>query len=154
MDYRRCIIMLSLLTLAIVVRAQVDENRKRIQMPDSTTNDYEEWLRNEPLRPEQHDTLGIGPIAPSIPVDDPTKMEPKHPPVSINIMTPKLRTEMQLAHQSHWLEEQRKSQVGGAMTVGVNPFSLLGYLLHKIIPDRKSKKQRRRERLQRILDNY
>ena len=61
---------------------------------------------------------------------------------------------MQLAYQSHWLDEQRKSQTGGAMTIGVNPLHLLGYLLHKLFPDRKSKKQREREKLQRILDNY
>ena len=153
-DYRRYIIMLLLFALAVAVRAQVDEDRKRIQMPDSVKNDFEEWLRNEPLRPEQRDTMAISPMPPSIPVDDPMKLESKHPPISINIMTPKLRTEMQLASQSHWLEEQRKSQVGGAMTIGVNPFHLLGFFLDKLFPDRKSKKQREREKLQQILDNY
>ena len=154
MDYRRYVMMLSLLTLALSVRAQVAEDRKRLHVPDSVENDYEEWLRNEPLRPEQHDTMAIGALPPSIPVDDPMKTELKQPPVSINIMTPKLRTDMQLAYQGHWLEEQRKSQAGGAMTIGVNPLSVLGYLLHKIFPNRKSKKQRERERLQQILDNY
>ena len=161
MDYRRYIIIILLLTLAISVRAQVPEdkptvitNRPQLHEPDSVKSDYEEWLRNEPLRPEQNDTIAISPIPPSIPIDDPTKIKANHPPVSINIMTPKLRTEMQLAYQSHWLEEQRKSQTGGAMTIGVNPLHLLGYLLHKLFPDRKSKKQREREKLQRILDNY
>ena len=98
--------------------------------------------------------MTISPIPPSIPVDDPMKLNPKHPPISINIMTPQLRTEMQLAYQSRWLENQRKDQVGGAMTIGINPLNLLGYLLYKLFPDRKSKKQREREKLQRILDNY
>jgi hypothetical protein len=150
-----------LLTLALSARAQVPEDKPtvisrqpQLHEPDSLKSDYEEWLRNEPLRPEQHDTMAISPMPPSIPIDDPTKLKPKHPPVAINIMTPQLRTEMQLAHHSHWLEEQRKSQVGGAMTIGVNPLHLVGYLLSKLFPDRKSKKQREREKLQRILDNY
>ena len=69
-------------------------------------------------------------------------------------MTPQLRTEMQLAYHSHWLEEQHKMQEGGAMTIGINPLHVLGYVLQKLFPNRKSKKQREREKLQRILDNY
>ena len=69
-------------------------------------------------------------------------------------MTPKLRTDMQLAYQSHWLEEQRKAQQGGAMTIGVSPLSLIALVIDKILPKRKSKKQRQREKLQQILDNY
>ena len=61
---------------------------------------------------------------------------------------------MQLAAQSHWLEEQRKAQIGGAMTIGVNPISLIGWIVSKILPKRKSKKQRQKERLKQVLDNY
>lgn len=146
--------MLSLLTLIMAVRAQVDEDKKRLQTPDSLKSDFEEWLRNEPLQPELHDTMSISPLPPSIPVTDPMKLKSKHPPISFTIMTPTLRTDMQLAYQSHWLEEQRKSQVGGAMTIGINPLSLIGYVLDKIFPTRKSRKQREREKLQQILDNY
>ena len=153
MEYRRYIIMLSLLTLAMAVRAQVVEDGKRLQKPDSLKNDYEEWLRNEPLRPKQ-DSLAIQPMPPITPVTDPRELHPKHPPISINIMTPKLRTDMQLAYQSHWLEEQRKAQQGGAMTIGVSPLSLIALVIDKILPKRKSKKQRYREQLQQILDNY
>ena len=154
MDLRRYVIMLSLLTLIMAVRAQVDEDKKRLQTPDSLKSDFEEWLRNEPLQPELHDTMSISPLPPSIPVTDPMKLKSKHPPISFTIMTPTLRTDMQLAYQSHWLEEQRKSQVGGAMTIGINPLSLIGYVLDKIFPTRKSRKQREREKLQQILDNY
>ena len=153
MEYRRYIIMLSLLTLAMAVRAQIVEDGKRLQKPDSLKNDYEEWLRNEPLRPKQ-DSLAIQPMPPITPVTDPRELHPKHPPISINIMTPQLRTEMQLAYHSHWLEEQQKMQEGGAMTIGINPLHVLGYVLQKLFPNRKSKKQREREKLQRILDNY
>ena len=154
MDYRRYMMVLSLLTLAVVVRAQVEEDKKRLHVPDSVKNDFEEWLRNEPVRPEQGDSLAIAPLPPSGAVVNPRELQPKHPDVSINIMTPALRQDMELAYQGHWLEEQRKSQVGGAMTIGVNPLSLIGYVLRKIFPRHKSRKERERERLQWILDNY
>ena len=156
---------LSLLALAIMVRAQDVENKKRIHVPDSaknatphsdhsSENDFEEWLRNEPIRPELHDSSALSPIEPSTMRLDPSKIKPTHPPVSINIITPELRNDMRLAYQSHWLEEQRKAQQGGAMTIGVNPLSLIAIVIDKILPKRKSKKQRQREQLQQILDNY
>ena len=154
MDFRRHLMILSLLALAMMVRAQVEEDRKRLHVPDSAKSDYEEWLRNEPLRPELHDSTAISPIPPSMMRVDPTKIKPKHPSISINIMTPQLRTDMRLAYQSHWLEEQRKAQTGGAMTIGVNPLSLIAVVIHKLFPKHKSRKQRERERLQQILDNY
>ena len=154
MDYRRYIMILSLLALAIMVRAQVEEGVKRLHVPDSTKNDFEEWLRNEPIKPELHDSTAISPVVPSTMRADPSKLKPKQPPVSINILTPELRTDMQLAYHSHWLEEQRKAQQGGAMTIGVNPLSLIAIVIHKLFPKHKSKKQRERERLQQILDNY
>ena len=165
MDYRRYIILLSMLTLAMAVRAQDVEDKKRIHLPDSASiatphsdqrseNDFEEWLRNEPIRPEQHDSTAIRPVEPSDLRLDPRKIQPKHPPISINIISPELRNDMRLAYHSHWLEEQRRAQQGGAMTIGVNPLSLIAIVIHKIFPKRKSKKQRERERLQQILDNY
>jgi hypothetical protein len=145
---------LSLLALAMMVRAQDVEDRKRMHVPDSAKSDFEEWLRNEPLRPELHDSTALTPVEPSDLKLDPSKIKPMHPPISINIMTPELRNDMRLAYQSHWLEEQRKAQQGGAMTIGVNPLSLIALVIHKLFPKHKSKKQRERERLQQILDNY
>ena len=146
--------MLSLLALAMMVRAQVEGDVKRMHVPDSAKSDFEEWLRNEPLRPELHDSTALTPVEPSDLKLDPSKIKPMHPPISINIMTPELRNDMRLAYQSHWLEEQRKTQQGGAMTIGVNPLSLIALVIHKLFPKHKSKKQRERERLQQILDNY
>ena len=165
MDYRRYLLILLLLALATMVRAQDVENRKHIHLPDSASiatphsdqrseNDFEEWLRNEPLRPELRDSTAISPIEPSDLKLDPKKIKTTHPPVSINIITPELRNDMRLAYQSHWLEEQRKAQKGGAMTIGVSPLSLIAIVIHKLFPKHKSKKQRERERLQQILDNY
>ena len=154
MDYRQYLLILLLLALATMVRAQSVEDRKRMHVPDSAKNDFDEWLRNEPIRPELHDSTAISPVVPSTMRADPSKLKPKQPPVSINIMTPELRTDMRLAYHSHWLEEQRKAQQGGAMTIGVNPLSLIAIVIHKLFPKHKSKKQRERERLQQILDNY
>ena len=154
MDYRRHIIMLSLITLALAVRAQGhDDGRKHIEA-DSVKNDFEEWLRNEPLREVSHDSTLLRPLPPSMPIVHPRELQPKPPSVSINIMTPNMKTDAALAYQSHWLEEQRKAQQGGAVTIGVSPLAVIGYVLHKLFPKRKSKKQRERERLQQILDNY
>lgn len=133
--------------------AQVSEDNKYRLRQDSLKNDYEEWLRNEPLR-SSFDSLAVAPMTPQMPAVPVSELKPRLPEVSINIMTPAFKTEMQLAYQSHWLEEQRKEQQGGAMMMGVNPLSLIGYLLSKIIPHRKSKKERERERLKQILDNY
>ena len=154
MDYRRYVMILSLLALAMMVRAQVEGDRKRLHVRDSAKSDYEEWLRNEPLKPELHDSSALNPIEPSNFKLDPSKIKPKHPPISINIITPELRNDMRLAYHSHWLEEQRKDQKGGAMTIGVSPLSLIALVIHKLFPKHKSKKQRQREQLQQILDNY
>ena len=154
MDYRRYVMILSLLALAMMVRAQVEEGVKRLHVPDSAKSDYEEWLRNEPIKPELHDSSALSPIEPSNLKLDPSKIKPKHPPISINIITPELRNDMRLAYHSHWLEEQRKDQKGGAMTIGVSPLSLIALVIHKLFPKHKSKKQRQREQLQQILDNY
>ena len=154
MNYRRYVMILSLLALAMMVRAQIEEGVKRLHVPDSAKSDYEEWLRNEPIKPELHDSSALSPIPPSMMRLDPSKIKPKHPPISINIITPELRNDMRLAYQSHWLEEQRKAQQGGAMTIGVNPLSLIALVINKLFPKHKSKKQRQRERLQQILDNY
>ena len=40
------------------------------------------------------------------------------------------------------------------MTIGVTPLSLIAIVIHKLFPKHKSKKQRQREQLKQILDNY
>lgn len=154
MNHRFLVFSIFLYLSSISVYAQVSENDKKIGIPDSVKSDYEEWLRNEPQKSAQHDSSSIDPMQSRLPIISPEKLSPRHPPISVVIMTPKLRTEMQLAYQSHWLEEQRKSQKGGAMTAGINPLSLVAWVVSKIIPHRKSKKQRQREKLQQVLDNY
>ena len=169
MDYRLYLITLSSLTLATQVRAQDVERKKQIvtdekpatdmkqlQKADSLKRDFEEWLRNEPLQLEHNDSITIHPQMPSRLIENPLKPMPSQQKVSIPIITPALRTDMRLAYNSHWLEEQRKAQQGGAMMIGVtiNPLTIVSYVLHKILPHRKTRKQRERERLKQILDNY
>ena len=135
------------------VRAQTGDDKRRLRT-DSAKADYEEWLRNEPLQSTAHDSSFVRPLPPSLRNASPQELMPTRSKVSIPIMTPALKTDVQLAYQSHWLEEQRKAQRGGAMTVGVSPMALVGYVLSKLLPHRKSKKERERERLKQILDNY
>ena len=151
---RKLFISFLLLLMAALAGAQVHDDVGIQALPDSIRNDYEEWLRNEPPRPAPHDSTALRPLPPRIDMPEPRELGPKKPSVSVVIMTPKLRTDMQLAYQSHWLEEQRKAQVGGAMTIGVNPLSLIAWAVKKIFPRRKSKKQRQREKLKQIIDNY
>ena len=154
MNNRFLVFSILLYISSISVYAQVAENDKKIGIPDSVKSDYEEWLKNEPQKSAQHDSSSIDPMQSRLPIISPEELSPKRPPISVVIMTPKLRTDMRLAYQSHWLEEQRKSQKGGAMTAGINPLSLAAWVVSKIIPHRKSKKQRQREKLQQVLDNY
>lgn len=142
-----------LLLPAVATLAQTEKGSGGMAT-DTLQSDYDEWLRNEPLQPAQHDSQMLAPLPPHLPVVHPEELAPKRPSVSVVIMTPSLRTDMQLAYQGHVLEEQRKMQQGGAMTIGVSPLPLLAYVLRKIFPPRKSKKQRQRERLKQILDNY
>ena len=145
---------LLLIFASLTVRAQVPDDRRQHMPPDTLRSDFEEWLHNEPPQSAPHDSLTLRPLPPSMALAHPERLMPQHPKVSVVIMTPQLRTDMQLAYQSHWLAEQRKEQQNGAMMIGVNPLSLIGYALSKILPNRKSKKQREREKLQRVLDNY
>ena len=148
---------LFLSALAVMVRAQSFEEKAKALKTDSLKADFEEWLRNEPLRPETSKELFTQPLPPTTAIISPQLLQPKHPPISCVIMTPKLRTDMQLAYQSHWLEEQRKAQQGGAMMVGINPLCLISVGISYLFPhlgNKKSKKQLQREHLKQVLEHY
>lgn len=178
MKHRFYIITLSLFALAVTVRAQHFQEQPKSIKNDSIKTDFEEWLRNapphsapfrseneplqkevnKPLAPDLGDIARSRPLPPTTGIIDPRLLAQKeHPPVSVVIMTPKLKTDMQLAYQSHWLEESRKEQQGGGMMVGVNPLCLISVVVSKLFPslaNRKSKKERQREHLQQVLKNY
>ena len=158
---------LFLSALAVMVRAQSFEEKPKIlpkdyqkmdfPKTDSLTADFEEWLRNEPLRPESSKELFTKPLPHSTAIIEPRLLHPKHPPVTCVIMTPKLRTDMILAYHSHWLEEQRKAQQGGAMMVGFSPLCLISVGISYLFPElanKKTKKERQREHLKRVLEHY
>ena len=152
------ILIICLSALAVMAKAQVSNDKKEGSIPDSVKRpltDYEEWLRNEPMKPERDDSTVLRPMPPRIERISPDKqVSLRSNKIGVVIMTPKLRQDMRLAYHSHWLEQQRKEQAGGAMTIGVNPLSLIALAVKKIFPKRKSKKERQREKLQQILDNY
>lgn len=153
------VLIICLFALAVMVKAQVSSDEKKVSIPDSVKSpaaDFEEWLRNEPLKSTRHDSSVLQPIPPQLNNLSPKAMMPQQKPVQVVIMTPKLRQDMILCYQGHMLEERKKQfyQEGGVMTGSVNPLSLAALLISKLLPNRKSKKERQREKLQQILDNY
>ena len=100
MNHRFLVFSILLYLSSISVYAQVSKNDKKIGILDSVKSDYEEWLRNEPQKSAQHDSSSIDPMQSRLPIISPEKLSPRHPPISVVIMTPKLQTEMQLAYQS------------------------------------------------------
>lgn len=150
----RYIITFCLLTLGVAGRAQASLDGQKDVPRDSTVNrEFQEWLLNEPKQNLEHDsTSHVCPLPPEAAIVSPQRLMPKHPGISpdLVIITPAVRQDMRLAYQSHWLEEQRKSQQAGAMMIGINPIALAA----RIVSKHKSKKERKREQLQQILDNY
>ena len=153
------VLIIYLFALTVMAKAQVSDDKKQIQMPDtikSAADDYEEWLRNEPLKPDLHDSSALQPIAPERSALSPKpKIEPQKP-IQVVIMTPKLRQDMILCYQGHMQEERKKQfyQEGGVMMGSINPLSLAALLIGKLLPNRKTKKERQREKLKQVLDNY
>ena len=145
--------------MAEMAKAQVSDDKKHLAVPDSlrsAADDYDEWLRNEPLKPDLNDSSALQPIAPERSLLSPKpKIEPQKP-IQVVIMTPKLRQDMILCYQGHMQEERKKQfkQEGGVMMGSINPLSLAALLISKLLPNRKSKKERQREKLKQILDNY
>lgn len=154
----RYIITFCLLTLGVAGRAQASLEGQKDVPRDSTVNrEFQEWLLNEPKQNLEHDsTSHVSPLPPETAIVSPQQLMPKHPGISpdLVIITPAVRQDMRLAYQSHWLEEQRKSQQAGAMMIGINPIALAARIVLSLLPKRKSKKERKREQLQQILDNY
>ena len=157
---------LFLSALAVMVRAQSFEEKPKTLTGDSIKSDFEEWLRNEPLQKEVDKPLApdlskdffIRPLPPSTGITDPRLLAKKEPPpISVVIMTPKLKTDMILAYQGNWLKEKRKEQQGGGMMIGFNPLCLISVAASTLFPNwanRKSKKERQREHLKQVLEHY
>ena len=153
------VLIICLSALVVMAKAQVSDDKKQIQLPDTLknpSNDFDEWLRNEPLKPEQHDSGVLQPVPPDLNHLSPQANIKQMKPVQVKVMTPKLRQDMILCYQGHMQEERKKQfyQEGGVMVGSVNPLSLAALLISKLLPNRKSKKERQREKLKQVLDNY
>ncbi|MDE6646518.1 MAG: hypothetical protein K2K03_01580 [Prevotella sp.] len=154
----RYIMTFCLLTMGVAVKAQTSLEGQKDMPRDSTINrEFQEWLLNEPKQNLEHDSVShVSPLPSETAIVSPQRLMPKHPGISpdLKIITPAVRQDMRLAYQSHWLEEQRKSQQAGAMMIGVDPIALVARIVLSLLPKRKSKKERQREQLQQVLDNY
>ena len=87
--------------MAVMAKAQVSNDKKEGSIPDSVKRpltDYEEWLRNEPMKAERHDSTVLRPMPPRIERISPDKLVSlRSNKIGVVIMTPKLRQDMRLA---------------------------------------------------------
>lgn len=140
-----------------------DNGVKRQETPvvptDSTVNeidkDFEEWLRNEPLKSKQNRADLLKPIEPDIrqklkaplELDNFPKMtfNPKNPGKDLLPIDKRLEATK---------EFERKQS--GAMMVGVDILAVASYALQMFIKPQKhlSKKEKKKQKLKEILDNY
>ena len=126
----------------------------------SIRKNFEEWLSRMPstvapnpndiLAPVEHDFLSKVAL----------KDEPDFPEINWKDVLSSSHCDADLQYWSKWLERRRKEQQreGGAMTIGADVFSLVGFLVSKLFPRKasshKTKAQRHRERLEKILEDY
>ena len=143
------VLIVFLSALAVMAKAQVSDDKKQISMPDSIkspANDFDEWLRNEPLKPQQHDSSILQPIPPQMNRLSPQVNIVQHPPIKIPIMTPKLRQDMILCYYGHKLEEQQKQNKleGGGRVRSDKPPTPAALRISTLDPSRKTRQTRHR----------
>ena len=158
-------LLLGTLLVPLAGKAQEVNREKKVDIlpadDDSThfsdptiREDFEQWLNQMPttiaknpddiLQPVEPDFLSI--VAP--------KDKPNLPQIDYEGLMKEsetAKTNFQLAKQGEFLQRQKQEQAGGAMTIGVTVGIPLGKILKKLFP---SKKRKRREELQKILDEY
>jgi hypothetical protein len=119
----------------------------------------EEWLSKMPntIAPNQNDILA--PVEPDFLAKAALKDRPNFvEPDWKGIMTTPHCTEqnMQLERWGKWISRQPQEQAGGAMTVGISVSvgiqEIVNFLCGKL--KIKSKRQKRKEKLQKILEEY
>lgn len=128
----------------------------------SIRENFEEWLSHMPstVAPNPNDILA--PVEPDFLSKVALKDEPNFPEINWKDILSSSNCNEDLQYWSKWLERQRKEQAGGAMTIGADVFSLVGYIVSKFFPRKalkhqtvfKTKTQKRRERLEKILEDY
>ena len=156
---------MGLLLLALAVplgaNAQTERPEMTVMAPESGqeqphSEEFEAWLRAMPTTVAPNPNGIMEPVEPDFLKDIALKPGQGMPVIDHQrLHMPVLSKEdAEMIYWGKQLEQQRREP--GAMTIGVPILPALSYLLHKILPDWKLKtpRERRRERLQRILDAY
>jgi hypothetical protein len=116
---------------------------------DSIERAFEEWVRNMPIADKSAEGEVLKPIE-----SDFKKMVKPNDSIRQQLIAFKIKMPKNMMPIDNRLETTKSFQrnQSGAMTVGINIFGVL----EKLFPKRKrmSKKEREREKLRRILENY
>lgn len=114
----------------------------------------EKWLHEMPTVVAPNASNILEPIEPDFLAKVALKDKPNFPKIDMaGIMSEseEAKTNFQLGKMGQWWQNQKENQAGGAMMLGVTIKIPISVLMRKIFPD---KKKKRRERLQKILDEY
>lgn len=116
---------------------------------DSIERAFEEWVRNMPIADKSAEGEVLKPIEPDFKQMVKPNDSIRQQQIAFKIKMPK--NMMPIDNRLETTKSFQRNQ-SGAMTVGINIFGVL----EKLFPKRKrmSKKEREREKLRRILENY
>lgn len=116
---------------------------------DSIERAFEEWVRNMPIADKSAHGEVLKPIEPDFKKMVKPNDSIRQQQIAFKIKMPK--NMMPIDNRLETTKSFQRNQ-SGAMTVGINIFGVL----EKLFPKRKrmSKKEREREKLRRILENY
>lgn len=128
------------------VSRKLEMERARV---DSIERAFEEWVCNMPVADKSAEREVLKPIEPDF-----KKMVKPNDSIRQQQITFKIKMPKNMMPIDNRLEATKSFQrnQSGAMTIGINIFGVL----EKLFPKRKrmSKKEREREKLRRILENY
>lgn len=154
-----CLLLVPLLGRAQEIREQAidilpaDNDSTLFSDPDIQQN-VEQWLLEMPTTIARNPESLLDPVEPDFLSKAGLKDEPNYPTIDwkgLMCESKIAKTNFQLGKMGQWWQAQKQVQAGGAMTVGVSVSVSLGTILKKIFGN---KKQKRREKLQQILDEY
>jgi len=125
----------------------------------SIRQNMEEWLSRMPTVVAPNESHILDPIEPDFIgkaalKDKPNILEPDWK--GIMTVSHSTATNYQLEQQGKWLAAQSQVQAGGAMTIGIDLGTIIQPAIKKLLKklNIKSKRLRRRERLEQILEEY
>jgi hypothetical protein len=165
MSRKRMMLTMCSLLVSLAGMAQEVNHERRVDIlpadDDSThfsdpaiRDNMEKWLNEMPTVVARHPNNILEPIEPDFLSKVALKDEPNFPKIDWEGMMSDSKcaeTNFQLGKMGQWWQNQKENQAGGAMMIGVTVKIPISVLMRKIFPD---KKRKRRERLQKILDEY